>query len=64
MPCVAALQDLGRAQRDVFMLFRLEQMKHGEIAQLYGISVSPLRSTSRRQSPIWPAVGAAEIIQA
>jgi RNA polymerase sigma factor (sigma-70 family) len=37
---VAALQDLGERTRDVFMLFRLEQMKHGEIAQLYGISVS------------------------
>ena len=37
---VAALQELGERTRDVFMLFRLEQMKHGEIAQLFGISVS------------------------
>jgi RNA polymerase sigma factor (sigma-70 family) len=37
---VAALRDLSERTRDVFMLYRLEQMKHGEIAQLYGISVS------------------------
>lgn len=37
---IAALQELGERTRDVFMLFRLEQMKHGEIAQLFGISVS------------------------
>jgi RNA polymerase sigma factor (sigma-70 family) len=37
---VAALRDLGERTRDVFMLCRLEQMKHSEIAELYGISVS------------------------
>ncbi len=37
---IAALQELGERTRDVFMLSRLEQMKHGEIAQLFGISVS------------------------
>lgn len=36
----AALQELNDRTRDVFMLFRLERMKHGEIAQLFGISVS------------------------
>jgi RNA polymerase sigma factor (sigma-70 family) len=35
-----ALQELSERTRDVFMLFRLEQLKHGEIAQLFGISVS------------------------
>ena len=37
---VAALQELGERTRDVFMLDRLEHMKHAEIAVLYGISVS------------------------
>ncbi len=37
---VAALQELGERTRDVFMLDRLEHMKHREIAALYGISVS------------------------
>ncbi|HSZ08453.1 MAG TPA: RNA polymerase sigma factor [Steroidobacteraceae bacterium] len=37
---VAALQELNERTRDVFMLFRLEHLKHGEIAQLFGMSVS------------------------
>jgi len=37
---IAALHELNERTRDVFMLFRLEQLKHGEIAKLYGISVS------------------------
>src|SRR3984957_12993511 len=37
---VAALQELGERTRDVFMLFRLEQLKHGQIAEMFGISVS------------------------
>jgi RNA polymerase sigma factor (sigma-70 family) len=37
---IAALQELNERTRDVFMLFRVEQLKHGEIAQLFGISVS------------------------
>jgi RNA polymerase sigma factor (sigma-70 family) len=37
---VAALQELGERTRDVFLLFRLEQMKHGQIAEMFGISVS------------------------
>jgi RNA polymerase sigma-70 factor (ECF subfamily) len=37
---VAALQELGERTRDVFMLDRLEHMKHAEIATLFGISVS------------------------
>lgn len=36
----AALQQLGERTRDVFMLFRLEQLKHGQIAEMFGISVS------------------------
>jgi RNA polymerase sigma factor (sigma-70 family) len=37
---VAALQELSERTRDVFMLDRLEHLKHGEIAQIFGISVS------------------------
>lgn len=36
----AALQELSERTRDVFMLDRLEHLKHGEIAQIFGISVS------------------------
>jgi RNA polymerase sigma-70 factor (ECF subfamily) len=36
----AALSELGERTRDVFMLARLEQMKYGEIATTFGISVS------------------------
>jgi RNA polymerase sigma factor (sigma-70 family) len=37
---VAALQELNERTRDVFMLDRLEHLKHVEIARLFGISVS------------------------
>jgi RNA polymerase sigma factor (sigma-70 family) len=37
---VAALASLNERTRDIFMLFRLEQMKQGEIAALFGMSVS------------------------
>jgi RNA polymerase sigma factor (sigma-70 family) len=37
---IAALQELSERTRDVFMLFRLEHLKQGEIAQMFGISVS------------------------
>jgi RNA polymerase sigma factor (sigma-70 family) len=37
---VAALQELNERTRDVFMLFRLEQLKHSQIAEMFGISVS------------------------
>jgi RNA polymerase sigma factor (sigma-70 family) len=37
---VAALELLSERTRDVFLLFRLEQMKHGQIAEMFGISVS------------------------
>jgi RNA polymerase sigma factor (sigma-70 family) len=37
---VAALQELEERTRDVFMLFRLENLKHGQIAEMFGISVS------------------------
>jgi RNA polymerase sigma factor (sigma-70 family) len=37
---VAALQELSERTRDVFMLDRLEHLKHVEIARLFGISVS------------------------
>jgi RNA polymerase sigma-70 factor (ECF subfamily) len=37
---VAALQELNERTRDVFLLFRLERLRQGEIGQLFGISVS------------------------
>jgi RNA polymerase sigma-70 factor (ECF subfamily) len=37
---VTALQELSERTRDVFLLFRLEQMRHGQIAEMFGISVS------------------------
>jgi RNA polymerase sigma-70 factor (ECF subfamily) len=37
---VAALQELSERTRDVFLLFRLEQLKHVQIAEMFGISVS------------------------
>jgi len=37
---IAALQELNERTRDVFVLFRLERMKHGEIARMLGITVS------------------------
>jgi RNA polymerase sigma factor (sigma-70 family) len=37
---VEALSSLSERTRDVFLLFRLEQMKHGQIAEMFGISVS------------------------
>ena len=35
-----ALDELGDRTRDIFMLFRLERMKHRDIAALYGMTVS------------------------
>jgi len=35
-----ALDALGERTRDIFMMFRLEKLKHREIAALYGISAS------------------------
>jgi RNA polymerase sigma factor (sigma-70 family) len=37
---LAALAELGERTRDIFILARLENMQHREIAALYGISVS------------------------
>jgi RNA polymerase sigma-70 factor (ECF subfamily) len=37
---LAALNDLSQRTRDIFVLFRLEQMKQQEIAALFGISQS------------------------
>ncbi len=33
---LAALEGMGERTRDVFVLYRLEKMKHREIAALYG----------------------------
>jgi RNA polymerase sigma factor (sigma-70 family) len=37
---ISALLELDERTRDIFVLFRLEKMKHRQIADLYGISVS------------------------
>lgn len=36
----AALQDLGERTRDVFVMCRFENLKHAEVGELLGISVS------------------------
>jgi len=37
---IGALEELGERTRDIFVLFRLERMKHKEIAALLGIGTS------------------------
>lgn len=37
---MAALDELKPRTRDMYLLFRLDDMKHGQIARLYGLSVS------------------------
>jgi RNA polymerase sigma factor (sigma-70 family) len=37
---IVALESISERTRDVFLLFRLEQMRQGEIAALFGMSVS------------------------
>jgi RNA polymerase sigma-70 factor (ECF subfamily) len=37
---MAALNELKPRTRDMYLLFRLDDMKHGQIAKLYGLSVS------------------------
>ena len=37
---IAALEQLDERSRDAFILHRLEGMKHAQIAELYGVSVS------------------------
>ncbi len=37
---VSALRELGQRTREIFVLYRLENMKQADIAQLMGISVS------------------------
>ena len=40
-----ALSELGERTRDIFILARLENVQHREIAALYGISVSAVEKT-------------------
>jgi RNA polymerase sigma-70 factor (ECF subfamily) len=37
---IASLEDLGERRRDIFILAHIEHMHQGEIAKLFGISVS------------------------
>ncbi|MEI9927532.1 MAG: sigma factor-like helix-turn-helix DNA-binding protein [Sphingomonas sp.] len=45
---VRALGELKERTRDIYLLFRLEQMKHREIAVLYGISQSTVEKEIMR----------------
>ncbi len=45
---LGALDDLGERTRDIFVLYRLEKMKHREIAALHGISVSSVEKEVAR----------------
>ncbi|MEI9851495.1 MAG: sigma-70 family RNA polymerase sigma factor [Sphingomonas sp.] len=45
---VQALGELKERTRDIYLLFRLEQMKHREIAALYGISQSTVEKEIMR----------------
>jgi RNA polymerase sigma factor (sigma-70 family) len=42
---LAALSELGERTRDIFILARLENVQHREIAALYGVSVSAVEKT-------------------
>ena len=45
---LAALAELGERTRDVFILARLENVQHREIAAMYGISVSAVEKMMMR----------------
>lgn len=45
---LAALDELGQRTRDIYILFRLEQVKQREIAALYGISASTVEKEIMR----------------
>ena len=45
---VRALDELGERTRDIFILFRLEKMKHADIAALFGISRSTVEKEVMR----------------
>lgn len=45
---LAALDELGQRTRDIYILFRLEQIKQREIAILYGISISTVEKEIMR----------------
>lgn len=45
---LAALDELGQRTRDIYILFRLEQIKQREIAVLYGISTSTVEKEIMR----------------
>ena len=43
-----ALDELGERTRDIFILYRLEKMKHREIGALYGLSASAVEKYVRK----------------
>jgi RNA polymerase sigma factor (sigma-70 family) len=43
-----ALDELGERTRDIFILYRLERMKHREIGALYGLSASAVEKYVRK----------------
>ena len=50
MEVVRALDELGPLTRDIFLLVRLEKMKHRDIASAYGIAVSTVEKHVARGS--------------
>ncbi|WP_129774497.1 RNA polymerase sigma factor [Peristeroidobacter soli] len=47
---VRTLDELGERTRNIFVLFRLEKMKHKDIAERYGISISSVEKHVMRAS--------------
>ncbi|HEX6866427.1 MAG TPA: sigma-70 family RNA polymerase sigma factor [Caulobacteraceae bacterium] len=45
---LSALDELGERTRDIFILYRLEKMKHREIGALYGLSASAVEKYVRK----------------
>jgi RNA polymerase sigma factor (sigma-70 family) len=45
---LGALDELGERTRDIFILYRLEKMKHREIGALYGLSASAVEKYVRK----------------
>ena len=43
-----ALDELGERTRDIFILYKLEKMKHREIGALYGLSASAVEKYVRK----------------
>ena len=47
-----ALDELGERTRDIFILYKLEKMKHREIGALYGLSASAVEKYVRKATAL------------